>query len=137
MRYMSFMATTDQIRNRTKTVTRRLGWKSLKPGDLIQAIEKGQGLKKGEKVNRLAVLRVESVRREKLADIVGNVGECAKEGFPKLSGMSFVLMFCDLNRPCKPDWDVTRIEFSYVDSPRTSLGDAMEPAKATAASEAP
>lgn len=137
MRNMSFMATTEQIRNRTKTVTRRLGWKSLKRGDLIQAIEKGQGLKKGEKVNRLAVLRVENVRREKLSDIVGNTGETAREGFQKLTGMSFVLMFCDLNRPCKPDWEVTRIEFSYVDQPRTSLGDAMEPAKTPSASAAP
>lgn len=122
MRNMSFMATKDQIAKRTKTVTRRLGWTFLKPGDLIQAIEKGQGLKKGEKVTRLAVLRVENVRREKLADIVGNLGETAREGFPRMTGMSFVLMFCDLNRPCKPYWPITRIEFSYVNSTASEAG---------------
>ena len=63
---MSFALTTEQIFNRTKTVTRRVGWTFLKPGDLLCAVRKGQGLKKGEKVERLATLRVVSVRRESL-----------------------------------------------------------------------
>lgn len=118
MRNMSFMLTTEQIRNRTKTVTRRLGWDFLKPGDLIQAIEKGQGLQKGEKVNRLAVLRVESVRKERL-DALHNYdvrdNELAKEGFPQMSAIEFESMFCAANRPCMPYWVINRIEFSYVD----------------------
>jgi hypothetical protein len=64
MRLMSFSLTTPQILARTKTVTRRMGWTFLRPGDLVQAIEKGQGLKKGEHVKRLAVLRIVDVRRE-------------------------------------------------------------------------
>ena len=39
MRHMSFALTTKQIKSRTKTVTRRLGWTFLKPGDLIQPVE--------------------------------------------------------------------------------------------------
>ena len=56
MRNMSFYHTTEQIRNRSKTVTRRLGWAFLKPGDRVRAIVKGRGLKKGQKVEPLAGL---------------------------------------------------------------------------------
>ena len=41
-RNMSFMITKEQVRNRTKTVTRRLGWAFLKPGDIVNAVEKGK-----------------------------------------------------------------------------------------------
>lgn len=63
MRNMSFSLTTPQMRDRTKTLTRRLGWYSLKPGDRVQAVVKGMGLKKGEKVERLCVIEVVSVHR--------------------------------------------------------------------------
>lgn len=106
------MLTTEQIRNRTKTVTRRVGWRFLKPGDLIQAIEKGQGLKKGEKVNRLAVLRVENVRRERLSAITDE--DVAREGFPGQTDTWFCEMFVEANDLATYP-DVTRIEFSYVD----------------------
>lgn len=123
MRNMSFMLTTEQIKNRTKTVTRRLGWEFLKPGDLIQAVEKGQGLKKGEKMKPLAVLRVEDVRKERLdrmrEDVDYGIEECRREGFgddPSLRFPSeFVGFFAASHRPCEPHWHVTRIEFSYVD----------------------
>ena len=49
MRAMSFMLTTEQMRNRSKSVTRRLGWNTLKPGDRIIAAVKCQGLGKGGK----------------------------------------------------------------------------------------
>lgn len=52
------MLTTDQVRNRTKTVTRRLGWKFLQPGDIVNAVKKGMGLKKGEKVEVLGQIKV-------------------------------------------------------------------------------
>ncbi len=53
MRNMSFMLTTQQMQDRTKDVTRRVGWWFLKPGDVIMAVEKGMGLKKGEKIKRM------------------------------------------------------------------------------------
>lgn len=43
MRNMSFSLTTDQIRGRTKTVTRRLGWRFLQSGDQVQACVKSRG----------------------------------------------------------------------------------------------
>src|SRR3990172_12787828 len=66
MRNMSFSMTVEQIRNRTKIVTRRLGWKFLQPGQLIRAVKKSMGLKQGQKVEELAILRILSVRRERL-----------------------------------------------------------------------
>ena len=52
-RNMSFAITTSQVRDRSKTVTRRLGWRFLKRGDVVCAVVKNMGLKKGEKVQRL------------------------------------------------------------------------------------
>jgi len=108
---MSFSETTQQVLDRTKTVTRRLGWENLKPGELIQAIEKGQGLKKGEKVRRLCVLRIVSNQRERLDAI--RKRDCRLEGFPEHSPREFVRMFCRLN--CCEVWQmVNRIEFEYA-----------------------
>lgn len=121
MRNMSYMLTTQQIRKRIKRVTRRLGWEFLKPGDLVCAVEKGMGLKKGETVKRLAVLRVKSVRREPLRRMIDEweygLRECRAEGFPpphRLSHPSaFVRFFCETHRGCRPDTILTRIEFGY------------------------
>lgn len=121
---MSFMLTVAPIRARQKIVTRRLGWLDLKPGDQIRAVEKAMGLKKGEKVNELAILRVVDVRRERLAlmseDVDYGFEECRKEGFgdhPTLSWPSaFVEFFCATHRRCTRETVVTRIEFEYVDA---------------------
>jgi hypothetical protein len=123
MRNISFFLTQEQIRNRTKTVTRRHGWRSLKPGTLLQGVLKSQGLKRGEKITKLAVIRVVGVRLEPLNKIITdfNYGlkECAREGFgdyPQLMWPTkFVDFFCDSHRGCTPDTEVTRIEFEFVD----------------------
>lgn len=118
MRNMSFALTTAQILNRSKTVTRRLGWTFLKPGDQIQAVEKGMGLRKGEKARKLAVICVTSVQTEKLFQmgIMHDRDECAREGFPLMSAAEFIRMFMAAN-DCDARTPVTRIEFSYVDEP--------------------
>lgn len=56
-RNMSFSITTDQVRNREKNVTRRNGWWFLKSGDIVNAVEKTMGLKKGEKIKRICQIR--------------------------------------------------------------------------------
>lgn len=117
MRQMSFMLTTPQMLARTKTVTRRLGWKNLKPGTMLQAVEKSQGLGKGGKVRKLGVIRVVSVSREELGGLVGtNYGlrEAAREGFPGMGGMEFVGMFMG-HMGCDFGTVVTRIEFEHVE----------------------
>ena len=124
MRNISFSMTTDQILNQFKTVTRRLGWKFLKVGDVLQPIEKGQGLKKGEKVKRIGPpIRVVDVRREALMllNYDHNYGpsEMRKEGFPNMMPEEFVDMFCDANLfeavTRRGEWnEITRIEFEYL-----------------------
>lgn len=110
MKSISFALTTDQIRCRTKTVTRRTGWRTLKPGDLLQAVVKGMGLRKGESPERLSILRVIDVRREPLHAIDDD--DVCREGFI-MPAHDFVEMFCD-HMKCDRDQMVTRIEFRYV-----------------------
>lgn len=114
-RNMSFYLTTDQVRNRTKTVTRRSGWQTLKPGTVVNACVKCMGLKAGETVERICQIRIVNVRREPLKAIIaeGQAG-ADREGFPSMTPEEFVAMFChhmggDANQ------DITRIEFEYVD----------------------
>lgn len=112
MRLMSFSMTTPQFVARTKTVTRRLGWWKLKPGDVLMGVEKAQGLKRGEKVRRLHAIRIVSVRAEPIWWIKPK--ECDKEGFPNLTPQDFLEMFCRANR-CHAGTTVNRIEFEHLE----------------------
>ena len=113
MRNISFALTTEQFRNKTKTVTRRLGWKFLKKGDLLQGCVKCMGLKPGEKIDRLGVIRVVSVRRERLTDVWKEKNATAKEGFPEMSPMEFAEMFM-IHMKCSLDTEITRINYEYI-----------------------
>ena len=110
-RNISFFHTTEQIRDHTKTVTRRLGWDFLKAGDVLNACVKCQGLKKGEKINRLAKIRVVSVREERLYKITQE--DVVREGFPDYTREDFINMFMK-NMKCKFNTFVNRIEFEYI-----------------------
>jgi hypothetical protein len=118
MRNCSFMLTTAQVEAEIKDITRRLGWKFAKPGMLLQAIEKGQGLQKGEKIKKLKVIRIKGVRRVRLNEMTRRPrygrAECRREGFPEMSPAQFVTFFCEGHKGCKPSSYVTRIEFEYV-----------------------
>lgn len=118
-RNISFALTTEQFRNRTKTVTRRLGWKFLKAGDVLNACVKCMGLKPGEKIQRLGQIRVLNVTREPLNTMAIDPGygkiEAAKEGFPDMTGLQFVDMFREHMVVNLPWTLVTRIEFEYID----------------------
>ena len=114
MRNMSFKLTTESIRNRTKTVTRRLGWWFLKPGDLVMACVQCQGLKKGEKVEKIAPIRIKSTSAVWLDRM--KYGDVTREGFPEMRAVDFVMMFCR-EMHCTPETIVNRIEFEYVDPP--------------------
>ncbi|MCC7419823.1 MAG: hypothetical protein IT428_06065 [Planctomycetaceae bacterium] len=116
MRSMSFMLTTDQVRNCTKTVTRRIGWADLKPGTLLRAVVKCQGLRKGERMEPLAVICVINVRHERLCEMTGPYGavEVVREGFPGMAPADFVEMFSASHGDCGREAVVTRIEFRYV-----------------------
>jgi hypothetical protein len=117
-RCISFFLTTPQIRSRTKSVTRRMGWAPLKPGTRLWACVKCQGLKKGERVERLAMIEVVEVSRERLRRMTDEPAygrmECVAEGFPHLTPAEFVAMFCASHKGCTPETVVTRIAFRYV-----------------------
>jgi len=110
-RMMSFSATTRQIRDRTKTVTRRDGWDFLLPGDRLVAVEKAMGLKRGEKVVRLDLIEVVSVGREPLEAITQE--DVVREGFPDWTPEQFCALYRRINP--RPKGDPNRIEFRYLD----------------------
>lgn len=125
MRNISFALTEQQVRDRTKTVTRRIGWKTLKPATVLRGVEKAQGLKKGEHVVPLCTIKVVDVRREPLSRISDSrtaeaqrygAEECAREGFPRMTPAAFVMFFMKSHPGCHPDTEVTRIEFEYVET---------------------
>jgi hypothetical protein len=122
-RNISFAMTAQQIRDRTKTVTRRLGWKNLRQGEILNAVVKCQGLKKGEKIEKLATIRVTDVRRQFLDRLTGDLtygfAETTREGFPEGHPYhwpsAFIEFFCASHKGCKPHSWITRIEFEYID----------------------
>lgn len=101
-----------------KDITRRLGWKNLKPGDRLQAVEKCMGLKPGEKIKRLGVIEVLDVRREPLNRMIERHSygqtECKREGFPTYTPAFFVNFFCKSHPGCKSNTVITRIRFRHV-----------------------
>ena len=114
---LSATLTKPQCYNRTKTVTRRRGWRNLKVGTVLTIVEKGQGLKKGEKAVVICKVRVTSVRRERLDRMItepayGRI-EAKLEGFPGMTGREFVEMFCR-HMKVTPDTVITRIAWVYL-----------------------
>jgi len=129
-RLMSVALTEDAVRERRKTVTRRLGWRFLKPGDRLTLCRKVMGRFHRqadgtlEPLVRIAEVEVVSVRRERLWDITHD--EVIREAVdPALfdahyysdgqpTAAAWVAWFCEQMR-CEPDVEVTRIEWRYPD----------------------
>jgi hypothetical protein len=111
-RNMSFMLTTAQVRARTKTVTRRVGW-NLKPGEILNACVQCQGLRKGQKIEVITQIRVVRAGGEPLAAITP--ADVAAEGFPGWSPEEFIVMFLRTHKGVRPETVVNRIEFEYVE----------------------
>jgi UTP-glucose-1-phosphate uridylyltransferase len=121
---MSFALTTDAVKARTKTVTRRLGWKFAKAGDRILAVDK----LRTKNAQKLGVIEIVNVRREWLWEIYSylidsnvtkpvyeQVNETTREGFPNMSGLQFADMFRQMHKLDDDDVQVTRIEFRYIE----------------------
>lgn len=133
-RLMSFAATVPQVEDRTKTVTRRLGWKFLKAGDVLWAVDRNP--RNGGDWRKLAMIEVVDVRQEKLWLICEQnrsrnpKDELAKEGFPAMTEVEFLNLFCRINDCLSTDL-VTRIEFRYLDQgdPRERLNIALGPVR--------
>lgn len=110
-RNISFALTIPQFRARTKTVTRRLGWRTLKVGDVLCGCAKCMGLKPGERLQRLGLIRVVNLRVEPLESI--DAADVVREGFPDWSPAQFITFFLG-SMGGAPDQPVTRIAFEYV-----------------------
>lgn len=109
---MSFALTTDQVKEKTKTVTRRKGWLNLKPGDKIQPVVKCMGLRKGEKQELIGgPIEVVSVDREPIGMIDRN--DVIAEGFPEWEPWQFVDLYCKANGVTSGTL-CTKIEFKYL-----------------------
>ena len=116
-RNISFAMTTPQFIDGSKDVTRRFAWWKLKPGDILMAVEKGMGLQKGEKIKRLGLIEIISVKKEPLnqmaIDREYGLEEMRREGYP--FGMKDPAEFV---RRMAPNGDtaamVNRIEFRKI-----------------------
>ena len=108
---MSVSLTEEAVRERRKTVTRRLGWRFVKVGDRLTLCRKVMGRKAGEPLVRIAEVEVVSVRREPLDHISRE--DVAREGFPDWSPLAFVQFFTD-HMGGDMRQEVTRIEWRYL-----------------------
>jgi hypothetical protein len=116
---MSVTLTEAAVVARTKTVTRRTGWRMLQPGDTLTLCRKVMGRRKGDPLVRLAEVEVVDVRRERLDAITP--AEVTLEGVP--------LDEFDGQHPSPTEWvrwyagkmkidpaaEVTRIEWRYIE----------------------
>ena len=112
MQNISFSLTLPQFLDGSKSITRRLGWRNLKPGDRLMAVNKCMGFKKGEKPIKYGEIEIVSVRREPLWWMLDE--DCPREGFPSMNAVQFGRMFCKAMN-CTALTEVTRIEFVRVD----------------------
>ena len=112
MRNLSCFLTQAQVRDRSKTVSRRIGWGWASPGQIVRIVVKGQGLKPGEKIQPMAIVEFLSVTREPLSAITAD--DVVREGFPAMTPAEFVAMFCH-HMGTTPDQEITRLEWRYRD----------------------
>lgn len=118
-RLMSVAFTEQAVRDRTKTVTRRAGWRMLKPGDRLTLCRKVMGRKPDEPLVRIAEVEVVDVLRQPLDVLVNQprygAVEMVREGFPRMDPSEFIRQyFVEAQGMRRTAW-VTRIEWRYLD----------------------
>lgn len=114
MRLMSVSLTEQQVGERRKTVTRRLGWKDVRAGEQLLLFRKVLSLRLGEPIVRITRVEVVSVWREPLSVIAAE--DVAVEGFPDWTRAELVEFLCRTHAGCNRDTQVTRIERRYLDA---------------------
>lgn len=117
---MSFALTSEQYKNKTKTVTRRNGWKHIKIGVPMNGVNKCMGFRKGEKPVIFGQHIPISSHWEPLRRVIDEPEygkqEMILEGFPDWEPKQFVEMYCNHNK-CTPETLVNRIEFEHAERP--------------------
>lgn len=117
-RLMSCAATEAAVVDRSKDVTRRLGWRFIREGDRLTLCRKVMGRRRPdgtvEPLVRLAEVVVESVTFEPLRQIAYRADDVAREGVAGVTTpVEFIDFYCAAFG-CTPDTVVTRIEWSYL-----------------------
>jgi hypothetical protein len=111
-RLMAVSLTEPQVREKTKTVTRRAGWLMLRPGDQLTLCRRVMVRRRGEPLDRIAAVIVVTVRRERLDAITA--ADVAAEGFPNWTPAESISFFCRTHHGCKPGTEITRIKWCYL-----------------------
>lgn len=111
-RLMSVSHTADAVIERRKTVTRRRGWRMLRPGDRLTLCRKVMGRKPGEPLERLAEVEVINVRRERLDDM--RDADIDREGVRGLPTVEDWIDWYAMAFGVAADDLVTRIEWRYL-----------------------
>lgn len=122
MRRMAFSTTVEQMRNQSKTVTRRdpATWVDLKPGDRVLAIEKGMGLPKGARQVVIGEIEIVSNRVERAIDV--DLDDVEREGFPAMTPADWLAeVWWELHGPVTPMTEMRRIEFRHVADPESCI----------------
>lgn len=117
-RLMSVALTTDQVRRRVKTQTRRVNWwmdkrgnRILYPGDLLTLCKKVRGRRHGEPLEVIETVETLDVRREPLEAITA--ADVIAEGFPDWTTGRFIDFYCATHRGVTTGQHITRIEWGY------------------------
>lgn len=97
--WMSVALTTQAVRDRVKTQTRRDGWLRLQAGDQLALCPKYRGVRRADR-ELIVIVDVVGVRREPLEAI--SPADVAAEGFPGLTPAEFVDFFCSTHRGSSP-----------------------------------
>lgn len=109
---MSVAHTEDSVRDRTKDVTRRLGWKRARPGQDLDLCRKVMGRKAGEPLVRIARVHVVRVGWERLDAITDE--DARREGVAGVeTAAEFIAFYADAFK-CEPSTVVRRIEWRYL-----------------------
>jgi hypothetical protein len=108
--WMSVALTTQAVRDRVKTQTRRDGWLRLRAGDQLALCPKYRGVRRADR-ELITIVDVRSVSREPLQAITA--ADVLAEGFPTLTPAEFVDFFVSTHRGVTPETDITRIEWAY------------------------
>ncbi|DBA34717.1 TPA_asm: hypothetical protein vir519_00052 [Caudoviricetes sp. vir519] len=111
MRLISFALTKEQFLRGEKWQTRRLGWRSLKPGDYLKAVDRVMGFQRGQHPVMFGIIQVQSTGWEPLGDITQE--DVIAEGFPALTTEEFIAFFCQEMR-CTRDTLVNKICFQKL-----------------------
>jgi hypothetical protein len=107
---MSVAETTDQVLDRSKIETRRLGWKFVKPGDVLTLVDRNP--RTGKPWQRLADVEVLRVTLYSTLCFIDQAS-VIDEGFPDLTPEQFVEFFCRTFK-CEPRQEVTVIRWRYL-----------------------